>query len=363
MKNMKFLIKFLPMLLLLPACENDIKLFNKDQEKTYVVFGLINSTDPLQQVKVRMTSITDSAIFDISKDSSEFSATPNLLVSIQEWYQNNYATYEMKPVLYPKEPGIFFNTRNDLYEAVIKPSTDMVYKLIITNPDNGDLVEAKILPVPAPKLGAPTWSWIRYNFSNLADPFNIRFNIVPRVKVYLICFTINYIEVSTGGDTLMKNKSWVFQPRYVDNPPDYIPSRENLGSELNQHVTKGFTYRIFDLLIPDQQDLYFRQLICFDVSVWGGDENLRNYTELGIKFNDDRKQSFSNINNGIGFFAGCSHTGCTGVLPDQDFMDSLPLNPITARLKFRPDLYRTNPAQAVPEADRFLSLMREISHE
>ena len=358
------LLLLLPLhLVLLPACSSDIDLFRENQEKKYVVFGVLNSTDPLQQVKIRMTSVTDTAMVGINADSTEFSASPRLKVSIQEWQNNFYATYPMSAVNYQKDPGIFMNTRNDLYETRFSPNIDMGYKLLITNPDNGDLIEAKIVPVPTPKLGAPTWPWIRYNFSLEADPFNIRFREVPRVHVYLVSFTIKYIEVYTGGDTLVQNGIWVFRPRYTDNPPEYSPTRENLGNEYNQHMPKAYTYRVFDLLIPDRPDLSYRQLICFDISVWGGDQNLRNYTEFGIKFNDNRKQFFTNINNGIGFFGACSHSDCTGVLPDQGFMDSLPLNPLTSRLKFRTDLFRSDKIPQMQSTHQFLPLIPEIRYE
>lgn len=359
----QLLLPLLLPLLLLSSCDSGIELFYADQSKTYVVFGLLNSTDTIQQVKIRMTSVTDAPISEISNDSTEFSVTPALQVSIQEWHNNFYATYPFDRVPYIKEPGIFLNTRNDVYEARFTPFMDMDYKLIINNPDNGDLIESKILPVPAPKLGAPTWPWVRYNFSNEADPFNIRFYEVPRVYIYLISFSINYIEVNAGGDTLNLHASWVYPPRYTDDPPDYNPKLETIGGELNQHITGRHTYSLFQQLIPVDSTVVFRQLICFDISVWGGDRNLRNYTEFGLRFDDNRKQLFTNINNGIGFFGACSHSDCTGILPDQDFMDSLPLNPRTAGLKFRTSLYRTGHALSVRNHDSFLSLIREIKNE
>ena len=255
------------------------------------------------------------------------------------------------------------NTRNELYEARITPFMDMDYKLIITNPGNGEVVESKIVPVPAPKLGSPNWSWVRYNFSLENDPFNIRFNEVPRVYVYLVRFTIRYIEVYVGGDTLVQSGSHVFRPRYVDDPPEYSAVRENFGNQHNQHMNKRYTYNVFDLVIPDRTDVSYRQLICFEISVWGGDQNLRNYTEYGIKFKDNRKQFFTNINNGIGFFGACSHTDCTGVLPDQDFMDSLPLYSRTSHLRFRTGLYRPANIPVIHSSDDFLSLIPEIRYE
>ncbi|HBB91319.1 MAG TPA: hypothetical protein DC042_06290 [Bacteroidales bacterium] len=360
MKVNQLIIIALPSLFLLSSCGNDIDLFREGQEKTYVVFGLLNSSSTLQQVKVRLTSITDASVTDISLDSSEFSAPENLQVSIQEWHQNYYATYPLEPVRYSKEPGVFLNTRNDVFETRITPYPDMEYKLIITNPDNGDLVTSKIVPVPEPELGAPTWSWIRYNFSDTVNPFNIRFKEVPRVYVYLIRFTIHYIEVYANGDTLRKQASHVFRPRYVDKPPVYNPIRENFGNEYNRSMNKRYTYNVFETVIPDFSLVSFRQLICFEVSVWGGDQNLRSYTEFGAKFNDNRKNFLNNVNNGIGFFAACSNKGCMGILPDQEFMDSLSIYPRTAFLKFRKDLFITDRSLETPSNVPFSTLIREV---
>lgn len=363
MKNKLYKAGFLLMVMLLSSCDNEIDLFHEDQEKTYVVFGLLNSTDEIQQVKIRMTSVTDAAIAEISIDSTGFSASPLIQVSLQEWQNNNYATYPMSRIHYSNEPGIFMNTRNDLYETHLMLFLDMAYKLIITNPENGDLVESKIVPVPAPKLAAPNWSWIRYNFSLESDPFNIRFREVPRTYVYLIGFTINYLEIYNSGDTLRQKGTWVFRPVYADVPPDYFVTRENFGKEHNQHIAKPLAYRAFEQLIPDRPDLSYRQLISFDISVWGGDQNLRNYMEYGLKFNDNRKQAFTNISNGIGFFGACSHSDCLGILPDQNFMDSLPLDPLTAHLKFRTELYRIFQHSVIQTHDDFLSLIPQIRHE
>lgn len=358
-------LRHIPMLvlILLCACENDITLFKPDQKKSYVVFGLLNFTDPLQQVKIRMTSVADAAVIDLSKDSSAFAAPPELQVTMQEWQGNYYATFPLQKVHYPKEPGVFFNTSNDIYQTSFSPFLDMEYKLIVTNPDNGDLITAKIVPVPAPKLGAPNWPWIRYNFSLEGDPFNVRFDEVPRIHVYLIRFLIRYIEVYENGDTLWQTGAFVHQPHFVDDPPEYNPKHENLGSQHNQHMNKKFTYNTFDQTIPDRAGVSFRQLICFEVAVWGGDQNLRNYTEFGLKFNDNRKQLFTNISNGIGFFGACSHSDCTGILPDQAFMDSLPLYYRTSRLKFRTDLFRSRPAPASLNKDSFFSVLKEIRNE
>jgi hypothetical protein len=349
--------------LILQACSNDIELFRPDQAKTYVVFGLLNSTDPLQQVKVRMTSVTDASIGNIEADSNEFITDSSLQVVIQEWHHDNYALYALERVRYPKEPGIFFNVRNDLFETKLVPHTDMDYKLIITNPDNGDIVESKISPVPAPKLGAPTWSWIRYNFSLESDPFNIRYYEVPRGHVYLVRFTIRYINVMTIGDTLYSEGYWAFPPRFVDDPPEYSSNHESYGNEHNQHMSKEYTYRVFENVVPVIDGLAYRELICFEVAVWAGDENLRNYTEFGLKFNDNRKQVFTNINNGIGFFGGCSHTDCTGILPDQDFMDFLPIHSRTRALKFRTTLYRPGALPPGPNARIFPSMQKNIRYE
>ncbi len=362
MKKLKFLIGLLLLIPLLNGCSSDIDLFKVNQDKQYVVFGFLNSTDPIQQIKVRLTSVTDASVNDIFSDSTEFSASPDLQVSIQEWFKGYYATYLLDRVIYPKDPGSFSLTRNEVYETRFTPDINMEYKLIISNPENGDRVESKIVPVPQPKLGAPTWSWIRYSFSTPGDPFNIRFYEVPRVHIYLVGFTIRYVDIMESGDTVFRSASWSFPPRYVDDPPEYSPTKNNLGRENNQHVTKSYAYRIFEQIIPDCSGLNYRQLICFNISVWGGDQNIRNYIELGIKFNDNRKQFFTNISNGIGFFGASSHSDCAGILPDRAFMDSLPLYDKTAGLKFRPELFPIDHLPAAPPVD-LKKLIREVRYE
>ncbi|GEM_PF-2048986 len=354
---------FLITAFLLVSCENDIDLFRKDQQKTYVVYGLLNSSGSLQQVKVRLTSVTDAPADELAADSSEFSAPPGLEVSVQEWYRQDYALFRFEPVDYDKQPGMFYHTRNTVYEARFHPDMDREYKLIISNPDSGDLVTSKIVPVPAPRLGSPTWPWIRYNFSDDKNPFNIRFREVPRVYVYLVKFTIRYLEVGFGNDSAIRESSYVFKPRYSDNPPAYDALRESLGTEHNRFMTRPYTYSIMSQVIPDRDSLLYRKLICFKVSVWGGDQNLRNYTELSDKFSDNRRYIFNNINNGIGVFGACGFSSCDGVLPDVEFMDSLPLHALTERLRFRSDLHRDGEFTIPSRPDDFITVIREIRNE
>ena len=345
------------------GCANDIALFREGQEKSYVVFGLLSTSSPDQQVKIRMTSVSNAPLSEISLDSSEFSAPEGLDVYIQEWQNCGYSLWPLQPVRYGKEPGVFLNTRNDLFETRLYPDLEKEYKLIISDPATGEQVTAKALPVPPPKLGAPNWPWIRYNFSDTVNPFNIRFREVPRAYVYLTRFTILYADVLLIGDTVYREVHWVFRPRYDDTPPDYIPTRESFGNEYNRSMTGQYTLNVFNLLIPDIEGLSHRRLICFEVSVWAGDQTLRNYTELGSRFQDNRRHYFTNLSNGIGFFAGCSHSSCTGIMPDPDFMLELTRNPATRRLGFTSELLRTDRLKSRPDARSVWQIKPEETHE
>jgi hypothetical protein len=154
-----------------------------------------------------------------------------------------------------------------------------------------------------------------------------------------------------------------FPPVYTDDPPQYSATRDNFGDEHNQHMSQGFTLRIMQQLVPVDQTVHHRQLVCFEVAVWGGDENLRNYVELGSKFIDNRKLSFSNISNGIGFFGGCSYTACTGILPDADFMTLLRIGTLTSALRFVTDLYPVDHDGMGPPVNPFLCPGKEAYHE
>lgn len=327
------------LLLLLYSCSNEIDLFTVDYEKSYVVFGFINCTDGDHQVKIRKTSVHAADNSTIYQDEEEFLPPSRLTASIIESSGNGVTGYDLHEVLYGKNPGPFFLTGNVVHEVSFATDPDRLYTLKIVDPEMDVAITAETSAIPDPKLVTPSWPFIRYGFSSEADPFTMRVKSVPRIYIYLFSFRVHYLEVMKSGDSILQLAHHDFPPRYVDKPPVYNPKRATFGHDVGISVSLTYTLNLLREMIPDIEDLDHRQLQYFEVTVWGGDRYVKDFYLLNERFSDNRKFQFGNVDNGIGYFGAVSHTGCIGIYPDHEFMDSLLYSPKYSGLKFIDGFY------------------------
>ena len=331
---------FLSGMLLLAGCSNEIDMIEEGSVPVFVVFGVLNTTDSLQQVKVRTSSVAREGTDNLFSDSSQFLPNPGIKVLVRESWEGQIEDHEFRAVEYPKLNGSFFTTGNPIHEAFFSLRTNRTYRLEVNEPDGAPMVASEIQPVAQARLGAPNWPYIGYSFSDEMSPFNIRLKTVARAYMYLIAFRVHYLEVDHAGDSVMQVAGFLFEPRYYDNPPEYSPHRETFGFDLNKQMPFQYTLNILRRIIPVDPAVDFRQLRYFEVSVWAGDRHLKNFIQMNERFDDDRSLYFNNIQNGVGVFGSCSHVECPGIYPDPILMDSLVNSKLLQPLGFRPGFFR-----------------------
>lgn len=318
--------------ILLYSCETEIDLYSDAKADQVIVYGILDCSDKNQVIRIGKMIRPDETLADFTAVSVP--APPDSFsVSIQEWANGYYCTYPL-PVAETQA-----NSSMTLYAGLFEPFDFMEYKLIITNLNSGNLIVAKTLPLAEPKILKPGMDNIACSLGDSLNAFEFKYSVIPRGLVYQLELSIQYVEYTAQGDTLFKEGVFAFNPVYVDNPPDYVPTRINYGKDITRTLSPQYLLNIFARIIPVSPMIETRLLYRFSFTVWAGNESLRNYLQMGSKYEDNRKQFFSNIVGGYGLFASSSHVSVKGLWPDDAFLTKLSESSTTNKLKFKKYLY------------------------
>lgn len=313
------------------SCSTDINLYPDNWETEYIVHCIIDCQNDKQNAFIQLTSNPLDPESRNSNINDLFYNEHQLI--IQEWYQDEYAEYLMDPVSIFQE-DIPSSPSSALFSASFNPYMFMDYKLVLKNQQSGRILTAKTKPVPDPIVLQPHSLGTFYNFSDIDHPFTVKYKAIPRGYVYRIGFKIKYVELTESQDTLYKTATFEMNPVYVDDPPAYVPTREVEGKLITKDMPLDYLLNIHARCIPELKNLKLRWLHSFDFTIWAGNEDLKKYLQIAENFSDNRKQFFSNINNGYGLFGAANYITITDVAADDGFLKSLSSSERTSHLKF-----------------------------
>ena len=295
------------------SCENEIQLFPEGTDSTLMVYGILDANSPNQYVKIRKTFGGNTDLAGLV-GNHELSRPPDSLkVNILESLETRSYKHSLSRVDMLKEPGQFSDDENIIYQGSFWLIGTNRYDLIIDDPETGTQVTASTNAIEPPVLRFPTQGNTKYNFADTVNHFYVKY--VPSGSVHLQQFYINYVEILNTGDTLFKTANFELHARFRH------PARPVVT--YTRTYSKDYVVNIIRYLVPEDYNVIERQLYSFDFVVWAGDEYLKDYLQLAEKFNDNRRQFFSNIEGGLGIFAACSHTSVEGIYPRQQFFDTL----------------------------------------
>jgi len=315
--------------LALHSCESDIDLYSNDQSNQLIVYGILDCTGNQQLIKIgRMSEQYDSGT---SLMSNLTAVKPDsFLVSIQEWTDTFYATYVLK------QSDIQSSSQMTSYVGQFKPMDFMNYKLVINNLNTSDLIIAKTTPLADPEIMSPVYDsaicWIGYKLA----PFEFRYSVVPEGMLYQVQLSIQYADFTLDNDTVFQEASYAFDPIYYD----HSPTTDKTKFTQVQSFSIESMLDIFSAIISPSENIRSRQVYRLKFTIWVGNAQLRDYLRMSTSYEDNRKQAFSNIVGGIGFFGASSHACRSGMYPDPDFLAILAGNSATSSLKFQSTLYK-----------------------
>lgn len=310
---------------MLHSCDNEIKLFPDVVPSMYMIYGILDSNDSIQQIKVRKTFGGSDTQNNLAGNSDLFLPAENIRVMVVTGSGSDSISYEFSSTEYDKDVGFFANDRNPVHEAYFKPVKGQYYRLILVDPELSEPITATLKAIGAPLITYPFNGNAYYRFSDVHNPFYFQFTATG--QVHLQQFFVNYLEINKDGDTIYTQSRFDLSPKYKDS----TQTTRYYGKEF------GISYilNIIHMRVIEDEEVMSRVLHSFDYVVWAGDQVMKDYLQLAERFPDNRKMFFSNIENGFGFFAASSHSRIENLYPTQAFFDTLVTCPVTKDLKFQ----------------------------
>jgi hypothetical protein len=324
--------RFLILPLLVAAfigCDSEIDLYPDSEINEVVVYGILDCSSSDQIINIGR--LGSPKVHDDHTFESLVEINPDTVqVSVQAWSGEIYGTYYLAPVLAESDPSSMAK-----FSGLFEPYEFMEYKLQVFGLNSGIIATGKTLPLSDPKVLRPGMSGMPISLGDSLNYFECKYSTVPRAMIYKTQVSIQYVEFTEYGDTLFQEAEYGFSPVYVDDPPDYIDSRINYGKEITMAFAPSYMLNVFNKMVKVNRDVVSRILYRMSFTVWAGDAVLRNYLQMADKYDDNRKQFFSNINGGYGLFASTSHTTVDGLRVDEKFLEMLANDETTEGLKFR----------------------------
>ncbi len=300
------------------SCSNEIDLYPDDVPSMYVVYGILDVNDSVQQIKVRKT---------FGGNSDSFLPNDNVRISVIGVSPNDSVVYDFWPKEYDKEFGFFPNESNPIHEATFTPQPGQKFKLILDDPELAEPITSSLETIATPRINHPFNGDAYYRFTDTINPFYFQFTATG--QVHLQQFYVNYLEIMTNGDTVYQHSRFDLRPKFRDST--------SVIRYYGKAFSLSYLFGIIRLQVNEDEDkgVLHRELHGFDYVVWAGDQVMKNYLQLAAQFPDNRKLFFSNVQNGFGYFAASSHSGVQNLYPTQEFFDTLVISPMTKDLKFK----------------------------
>ncbi|MFH0761310.1 MAG: hypothetical protein V2A67_07380 [Bacteroidota bacterium] len=306
------------------SCSEEIDLYPDNYEGQLFVWACLDGTGGVQQVKIRKAIMGEANVFDLLDDPASYLPDDSLKVYL---VQEGGMPIYLEPVVYPPQTGAFAEDSNVIYETPhYYPWPGEKHKLVITNLETGLITSSEIITVTKPSFSYPVIGSAqdKFFFTLSNRPFHISWK---GNKVSLWSISLKYLDILQTGDTLFRKATYTgaLTLGYPENNGEFHYSRE---------FPLAYLWRIFNMLIQEDPDVHYRMFYRFDFCIWGGDKNLGNYLETAQRFDDNRKQYFSNITNGAGLFYSMNHTLLKNVCPKDDFATVLHRSDSVKHLKF-----------------------------
>lgn len=309
------------------SCNNEIDLYPDDAPQMLYVLGCLDGTGTIQQVKVRklISGNVDASL--MINDPAYYLPDTSIRVYLEE---ASGKKYPLTRVIYPPQSGgVFSQDSNLIYEtAGYRPEPGQPCTLRIEDPANGKTLSARVTAMMPAELTYPSKESVvhgQFKFTDSQRPFHISYTSAPST-VWTI--SIKYVDFMVYGDNFCRKVTYSPPSKFGPHPPieQYFTSE--------QYFTLEYLWKIFNLSIQEDPDVDFRMFYRFDFTVWTGDSVLSDFMDVANRFTDNRKQYFSNIDNGMGLFFATSHDKLKNVMPLETFHWALASADTLKHLKF-----------------------------
>ena len=307
----------------LQSCSEEVELFPENKQDQLVVWAYLDGNGAVHRAKVRkgITWIVDETGNDDRSGGGYLDPD-----SVEIWLSGeDVIRLDYKPMPYPayenEQNGAALNLIHEL--EGFNPHSGSSYQLNIRNLANGEITTAVISAGPFAGFSYPSrvTENTLFDFTLSYHPFKITWYAAPITSWSI---RIKYLDILKSGDTIYRapvfHSAWSYYNNTREFPLDYL-------------------WSLFNKIIPTDNKVDFRMFYRFDFVVWSGDHHLRNYLKVAQGYTDNRKQYFSNVENGLGLFYFTDSEMIRNVRPKDAFGSRLSESDSVKHLKFVRHLY------------------------
>lgn len=333
---MKKTLLFLVSVVLLGGCKEDFDLTGPYEETT-VVYGLLNSADTVQFIRIQKGFLSDGNAYQVAGIADSIYYPDVLEVKLKTL--GGGQEYALQRVdgrdygLY-KTGGTFINEPNILYKLSGKLDSLKAYQLTVKNTGNGHEVTAETRLVNNFTLAYPS-PGVRFPMA-IDGPIQLNWSNAANAGTYDIVVRFNYREYDRLTNTLLAD---TFTDVILKS--NYIPANPNAGE-----ITE-FSFESEDFYYPLSEQIGQNPGVDreFNASkgmefifTIGGDQlsryiNSRN-AQTGLVQNE-AVPVYTNVTGGVGILSSKLPVRVKGVMLDARSLDSLKLGRYTSVLRFR----------------------------
>lgn len=323
---MKFrIILFLSLIIVLVQCKNDFEV-NDDWKDITVVYGLLNSADSIQYVRVTKAFLGDADAYIMAQQSDSL-YYKNVDIVLEEWLNSvRTDTFIMvKDSVIPRDSGIFAYNKNIVYKTAHPLDPNAKYKLVIHENNKEITSETSLIkdfyvPTLPPMISL-------YGDQN---GLLVEWTTPPNARIFEVTLKFRYYEI-TATDTT-KDSIEISLPRQISSS---IDGGENMSTLL---LGSQFLSSV-GAKIKQKPEVIKRVVAkyCFGFSFMVGTDDLYTYMQVNAPATGivTERPAYTNVNNGIGIFTSRLFKQIPyNRMPSQQTVDALTLNSVTSGLKF-----------------------------
>ena len=324
------------------SCDNEIDV-SADWKEVPVIYGLIDPAASFNYIRINRAYLNeegDALTFAKESDSLNFEALTVVVTEFEDGIEKNTIQFERilgDTIGLTKDEGIFADQPNILYRSDYKFKnsdfrTTVEYRLLVVNDESGKVYRSTTFSPGFVEAKSPIRTSRRT--INISDRENSAIAITyvegPFVKSYDLVVRFRYEEFDSATPSITRTDSvdWVvFKNKETKRLTGYYEQSVITFGEI--------FYQLLAASIDEDPDKRRRPLDMAFI-YYGGTEDLFTYINvnkpsIGIV---QKKPEFTNIENGLGIFAGRYVSWYDNVEMRNEMKLNLKDSPITEPLNF-----------------------------
>jgi hypothetical protein len=362
----------------LSSCKNDLDVLAPGEESVSV-YGIINPNEPVQNIRINKVYLTDGDGLTAGQNGETINYGPGELKVTLQRFTNGSTTPTVtsigtgtigakKEIVLTETvvttAGGNFNTQQRIWQTTDKLYNSGEYKLTIKNINTGKEFTSQTIMVDSvkatgnlppfiytafappghypvhcgignggytpPTASIQTQQLAYIDYHVLTGTPKISFKSVVNAKNYKVILRFHYIDSLTDNVTGYR--------RFVDmNFPTQTSSTLAGGEPLEVFFSTPDFYSNIASQIPKQTvgAIKLRRAHFIEYIIYASNEDMNTFLQVNQPSNSiaQDKPNYTNINGGVGVFAGISKTALGKELK-SDFIDEISDNPLTSSLLF-----------------------------